>query len=228
MRESTSPILKNLACELESQKEKLIQFRFEEGDSSAFDAPSNKYRLSKTDQLDLTDRLSGEQNRMLYGQVRPSYFGDKKDTPLLDSEVEVNTKKDTNNSSSFSYSKSQQKNFTTKTGGKWESTLRAIHGVGEITRSEEVEEVKAKYAQELFDYVDGIKFSKASVLYAGNLRRTFEQYSLLGSSSNPKHMDTTQFQSLLKKNDLYFKGFGPKNADVMFFQGNSKRFITFE
>jgi hypothetical protein len=177
----------------------------------------------------LADRLSGEQNRVVYEQVRPSYFGDKKETLMLDTPTSRISPKHTNNSSSFSLSKNQQKTTLTKKWNKWESSLREIHGVGEITREEDKgEEVKAKYAHELFGFIDGIKFSKFDVLYVGNLRRTFEQYSLLGSSSNPKYMDSTQFQTLMKKNDLYFKGFGPKNADVLFFQGNSKRFINFE
>lgn len=77
--------------------------------------------------------------------------------------------------------------------------------------------------------IDPIKFSTFLVInYLGNLKKTFEHYAALGRTTNFKNMDSIQFQSLLKNNSLFFKGFDAKEADIVLFKENTKRFITFE
>lgn len=50
----------------------------------------------------------------------------------------------------------------------------------------------------------------------------------MGDLTNFKTMDSIQFQALLKTNKLYFKGFAAKDADIVFYKDNTKRFVTFE
>lgn len=84
MRDTNNPILIDKASEIYNDKGSLVQFRYSQGDPGALEEEKLPYRLSKTNQFDMTDKLSGEQNRMVYAQVRPSYFENKSQTPLFD------------------------------------------------------------------------------------------------------------------------------------------------
>lgn len=41
-------------------------------------------------------------------------------------------------------------------------------------------------------------------------------------------MDSLQFQSMLRNYNLYFKGLDAKEADIVFYKNNTRRFIEFE
>lgn len=113
MRDVNNPLLREKATELMTEKDRVNQYRYSEGDPVALEKEQVKYRLSKTQNFDMSEKLSGEQNRMLYDQVRPSYFVDKRETPLFDSPTKriTNAAGDdiTMNKSldSYSYSKKQ-------------------------------------------------------------------------------------------------------------------------
>ena len=58
--------------------------QYSEGDPTIFEEENSGYFLSKTDNLEMTDKFSGEQNRQVYDQVRPSYMANVKPKPILD------------------------------------------------------------------------------------------------------------------------------------------------
>ena len=113
MRDVKNPVLLEQLSEIEQQKLDMIRKRSEEGDMRAFDAQNNQYSLSKTDEFDMTDKYDGEQNRVVYDQVRPSYYGDKQETPTFDSSIKVSTQLSRGNSS-FSSSQSGLKKNQSK------------------------------------------------------------------------------------------------------------------
>lgn len=84
MRDVTSESIQNKAHELHGFKGLVKQIKYSEGDPTAIEPEHSKYKLSQTSRFEMTDKMSGEQNRMVYDQVRPSYFGDMQDIPILD------------------------------------------------------------------------------------------------------------------------------------------------
>ena len=84
MKDVNNPILLDKSTELDFNRKQFTQFRYSQGDPGALEQEKLKYRLSKTNEFDMADKLSGEQNRVVYDQVRPSYFGDKSEKPLFD------------------------------------------------------------------------------------------------------------------------------------------------
>ena len=85
MNDVNNQMLMEKSSELDFDKMKFTQFRYSSGDPGALEEEKLKYRLSKTNDFDMTDKFSGEQNRAVYNQVRPSYFGDKSEKPIFDS-----------------------------------------------------------------------------------------------------------------------------------------------
>lgn len=79
--------LHKLSEELNSDLGTYKQFRYSQGDPEAIQDPKLNYRLSNVNNVDLEEKLSSEQNRAVYDQVRPSYYGEKRDQPLFDSPV---------------------------------------------------------------------------------------------------------------------------------------------
>uniref|UniRef100_A0A7S3JD64 Uncharacterized protein n=1 Tax=Euplotes harpa TaxID=151035 RepID=A0A7S3JD64_9SPIT len=243
MRDTNNPILIDKASEIYNDKGSLVQFRYSQGDPGALEEEKLPYRLSKTNQFDMTDKLSGEQNRMVYAQVRPSYFENKSQTPLFDCPTKriMNsagndiTMQKTADLVRLDSQKSNADNSTTNKvkQDEWETTLRNLHGLIPLKKSKTFDEqvpkssllaaavpASKKYADELYSYIDPVKFR--------NLRKTFEHYASLGDLTNFKTMDSIQFQALLKTNKLYFKGFAAKDADIVFYKDNTKRFVTFD
>ena len=84
MKDVNNPVLLDKSTELDFNRKQFTQFRYSQGDPGALEQEKLKYRLSKTNEFDMADKLSGEQNRVVYDQVRPSYFGDKSEKPLFD------------------------------------------------------------------------------------------------------------------------------------------------
>lgn len=180
MRDNDNQVLRNTADELETQKGKLLQYRYSEGDPGALEEEGNKYRLSKTDQFDMTDRMSGEQNRMVYDQVRPSYFGDKKEKPHFDSPLkriknaaghDITMTKSSDKSQTFNKSNLKIYNSLGTTnngspgviqGDKWEGSLRKVPGANKITRKIDLEESKS--------ITEGDKVSKISFILIGSTK----------------------------------------------------------
>jgi hypothetical protein len=84
MRDVTNESIHSKAHELYGFKGMVKQIKYSEGDPTAIEQEHSKYKLSNTNQFEMTDKMSGEQNRLVYDQVRPSYFVDMQKTPILD------------------------------------------------------------------------------------------------------------------------------------------------
>ncbi|CAI2362898.1 unnamed protein product [Moneuplotes crassus] len=212
--------------QIDQEKEDLAFERFNQGDLRVFEAQDSRYHLSKTEKLDFSDKFTGEQNRAVYQQVRPSYYNEHKQDQILGKFVSKLADAEWNQEK-FSKHFKKPKHHKNTNGFGWENTLRKEDGFEEIRRYE-TSAVKAakddveshKYSQELYSYIDPTRFR--------NIQKIFEHYCTLGRSDNFSGMDTSQLQSFLKDNELYFKNFGPADADIYFSQGNTSKFINFK
>jgi len=151
----------------------------------------------KNEKSKLELKISGEQNRILLSNIRPSYYRDKIDAPLL-SHLDDTVK----NTSTF----------IGKSNISKQKTVMSSQTVGTLATKENPIIIKFK------DCLGLEKF--------GKIRDLFEQYSAY--SGKLHYMDSHEFHSFMKDNNLYSEECPKITMDLLFSKNNkSKESIFF-